>query len=89
MHEEFGLKSMHLVGHEDIRHKNYLSMVSGINRKITIIPSIYYETLYFTIRKQLLIISIFVMQYILEPPQRDVTYTETVVPKKISFAEQI
>jgi len=31
------------------------------------------------------------MQYILEAPQRDVTYTETaaIVPKKIFFAENI
>jgi len=77
MHEEFGLKSVHLVEQRDIRHKNYLSIVSGINKKITVVPSIYYEILYFTIKKQLLIFSIFIIQYILEPPRRDVTYTET------------
>lgn len=35
MHEEFALKTIHLVQHVDIRHKDYLNIVSGMNRQKT------------------------------------------------------
>ncbi|XP_072767070.1 cilia- and flagella-associated protein 65 [Anoplolepis gracilipes] len=33
MHEEFALKTAHLIQDIDIRHKTYLNMISGMNRK--------------------------------------------------------
>ncbi|XP_011263936.2 uncharacterized protein LOC105256022 [Camponotus floridanus] len=36
MHEEFALKTVHLIQHTDIRHKVYLNIVSGMNRRKTI-----------------------------------------------------
>ncbi|XP_036138725.1 uncharacterized protein LOC105833748 [Monomorium pharaonis] len=36
MHEEFALKTAHLVQHTDVRHTNYLNMIPSVSRKKTI-----------------------------------------------------
>jgi len=36
MHEEFALKTAHLVQHTDARHTDYLNMVPSVSRKKTI-----------------------------------------------------
>lgn len=41
MHDEFALKTAHLIQHTDIRHKVYLNIVSGMNRRKTIRKGIY------------------------------------------------
>lgn len=35
IHEEFALKTIHLIQHTDIRHTSYLNIVSGMNRRKT------------------------------------------------------
>lgn len=47
LHEEFGLKIVHLIERTDIRHKTYLNKLSGINRIKTVKQGIYHEIVYY------------------------------------------
>ena len=58
MHEEFALKTAHLIQHTDIRHKAYLNMISGMNRKKTVkLSRGIYIAKYFIFRRQFLIVA--------------------------------
>ncbi|XP_050455314.1 cilia- and flagella-associated protein 65-like [Cataglyphis hispanica] len=56
LHQEFALKTAHLIQHKDIRHKNYLNIISGMNRRKIAKQGI--EILYFILRKHCLIVLI-------------------------------
>ncbi|KYN04120.1 hypothetical protein ALC62_04885 [Cyphomyrmex costatus] len=58
MHEEFALKTAHLIKHTDIRHTDYLNTVPSVSRKKTIRRGIYtYYSFYY--------ICIYITKYIL------------------------
>lgn len=61
LHQEFALKTAHLIQHKDIRHKNYLNIVSGMNRRKMAKRGI--EILYFILRKHCLTVLIVAIRF--------------------------
>lgn len=52
MHEEFALKTAHLIQHTDIRHIDYLNKVPSVSRKKIIRRGMYmYYEIYFIFKK--------------------------------------